>query len=461
MIDELLKSLRSALGAEAVVVGDAVPDQHFRDSSKLLPSPSAALLLPSSTAQVSDCLRICHAAGQRVVVQGGMTGLAGGAVPQPGEIAISLRRMNGVEEVDVDGMCLIAQAGAQLATVQEAANAAGLHCGIDLGSRGSCTIGGNVATNAGGNHVVRYGMTRRNILGLEAVLADGTVVSHLNRMLKNNTGYDWVQLLVGSEGTLAVITRVVLALHPMPRSVQTALCAVADVEALHLLRRRLASQSGRLLTFEAMWREYMGIAIDDLGLRQPFAERPDITVLVEAEGMDTDAFDEFLAGELENETISDALIARSMADRDGLWSYREATYSFDRLRPRTAAYDISVPHNRMADFARDFRARMAGGFPGSKPMFFGHFADGNLHLSIAVDDIDDSLCAKFDKEVYALVSELGGSVSAEHGIGVAKRAYLHLSRSDSELRLMRRLKLALDPTEILNRDRIIQACRYD
>lgn len=461
MTTELLKSLRDALGADAVVVGDAIPDQHFGDASKVPPNPPAALLLPSSTAQVSDCLRICHAAGQRVVVQGGMTGLAGAAVPQPGEIAITLRRMSSVEEVDVDGMCLIAQAGTPLANVQDAAAAAGLYCCIDLGSRGSCTIGGNVATNAGGNHVVRYGMTRRNILGLEAVMADGTVVSHLNRMLKNNTGYDWGQLLIGSEGTLAVITRVVVALHPAPRSVQTALCAVADVEALHLLRQRIASQSGRLLTFEAMWREYMDVAIDDLGLRQPFAERPDITVLVEAEGMDADAFDEFLAGELEGETISDALIARSMADREGLWSYREATYSFDRFRSKTAAYDISVPHNRMADFARDFRSRMADAFPGSKPMFFGHFADGNLHLSIAADEIDDALAAGFDKEVYALVSELGGSVSAEHGIGVAKRPYLHLSRSETELRLMRTLKLALDPSEILNRDRIIQAGQYD
>lgn len=452
----LLQSLSQALGPGGVVTGDAISEKHFCDQSKLAPQPPAALLLPVSTEEVAACLRLCHAAKQPVVVQGGMTGVAGGAIPQPGEFALSLERLTGIEEIDLDGRCMVAKAGTPLAEIQLAASNVGLHCGIDLGSRGSCTIGGNVATNAGGNHVVRYGMTRRNLLGLEAVLADGSVISHLNRMLKDNTGYDWAQLLAGSEGTLAVITRVVVSLHPQPRNVHTALCAVEGVPALHALRKALGAGAGQLLTFEAMWREYMDIAIDGLGLAQPFAARPEITLLVELEGMDEDAFEQLLAAQMENGVIVDAIVARSLADATRLWSFREATYSYARLRPRTAAYDVSIPHNRMEEFVGAFREAIAVGFPAAQPMFFGHFADGNLHLSIAQADLDKETSAGMDTAVYAIIARLGGSVSAEHGIGLAKRSYLSLSRSEDEIRVMRRLKLAMDPAQILNPDRILR-----
>lgn len=453
-MDRLLSLLRGMIGERHVLTGEAIPVGNMRDESKVPPGRPEALLLPASTAEVSGCLRLCHAAGQRVALQGGLTGLAGGAIPQPGEIALSFRRMSGIEEVDPSGRCLVALAGTPLAEVQSAARAAGMECGIDLGSRGSCTIGGNVATNAGGNHVIRYGMTRRNILGLEAVLSDGTVLSHLNRMQKDNTGYDWTQMLVGSEGTLAAITRVVVALHPAPRSIHTALCAVADVPALLALRQALSADV-HLLTFEALWREYMEIALDGLSMRQPFATRPDITVLVEIEGGDEDGFAALLAAAMEDGIIGDAVISRSLADRERLWAYREATYSFGTLRPATAAFDVSLPHNRMADFVDLFRDRMARFFPDARPMFFGHFADGNLHLSIAHDDLTQSLAVRMDDEVYDIVSKLAGSISAEHGIGVAKRPYLHLSRSPEEVALMENMKRAFDPASILNHGRIL------
>ena len=219
----------------------------------MAPCPPGLLILPRDTQEVSQALAICHAHGARIVVQGGMTGLAGGAHPQAGEVALSLERLAGIEEIDTLAGTLTARAGTKLQEIQEAAQAKGFFCGIDLGARGSCTIGGNIATNAGGNQVLRYGMARRNVLGLEAVLADGTVVTSLNKMLKNNAGYDWTQLFIGSEGTLGIVTRVVLGLHPAPRGVRSALLAFSRFEdVLTVLRRFDAALPGRMIVFEAM-----------------------------------------------------------------------------------------------------------------------------------------------------------------------------------------------------------------
>jgi FAD/FMN-containing dehydrogenase len=232
-MSNVIDALVAALGSQ-VRVGADIPSRNHADASGLPPALPKALLLPQTTEDVSTALRICHEYGQPVVTQGGLTGLAGGAHPQGEEIALSLERMSGVEEIDAASATLTALAGTPLAVVQQAADEAGYLCGIDLGARGTCTIGGNAATNAGGNQVLRYGMTRRNVLGLEVVLADGTVIRSLNKMLKNNAGYDWTQLFIGSEGTLGVITRVVIGLHPKNRGIQTALCAVSSFEDARL-----------------------------------------------------------------------------------------------------------------------------------------------------------------------------------------------------------------------------------
>src|SRR3954469_7115519 len=221
-MSNVIDALVAALGSK-IRTGADIPSRNHTDASGLQPAIPQALILPQTTEDVSTALRLCHQHRQAVVTQGGLTGLAGGAHPQTGEIALSLERMNGVEEIDTASATLTALAGTPLAVVQQAADEAGFLCGIDLGARGTCTIGGNIATNAGGNQVLRYGMARRNTLGLEAVLADGTIVRSLNKMLKNNAGYDWTQMFIGSEGTLGVVTRVVLGLHARPEGVQTAL----------------------------------------------------------------------------------------------------------------------------------------------------------------------------------------------------------------------------------------------
>jgi FAD/FMN-containing dehydrogenase len=358
--------------------------------------------------------------------------------------------------VDTASATLTALAGTPLQVVQEAAEAAGLLCGIDLGARGTCTIGGNVATNAGGNQVLRYGMARRNVLGLEVVLADGTVVRSLNKMLKNNAGYDWTQMFIGSEGTLGVVTRVVLGLHPRPEGVATALCATAGMAAtlavLAALERRFA---GGLLVFEGMWRDFIAVATDRLGLPRPFAGDHEMLVLVEAAAGDGDRFEEALAALMEEGLIRDAVIARSGRDRARLWAYRESPYEYHRVFDRLAGFDVSIPRPLLADAVAAMREAVASRWPDAASVHFGHIADSNLHVMVARPGLEAAEKAEVERIVYGIVARFGGSVSAEHGIGRNKRPYLALSRSAPELALMATIKRALDPTGILNRGRVL------
>lgn len=457
----VLDALLNALGAECVLVGGSIPHRNLKDASNARAYPPVALLLPRSTEEVSQCLSICHAHSQKVVVQGGLTGLVGGATPQENEIALSLERMSGVEEIDSDSATMTALAGTPLAIIQSAAAAAGFMCGIDLGARGTCSIGGNVATNAGGNQVLRFGMTRRNVLGLEVVLADGRIVRSLNKMLKNNAGYDWTQLFIGSEGTLGIVTRVVISLHPHPQGLVSALCAVNTFEdALSLLRRVDTRLPGRMLVFEAMWREYMDIAIDRAGLVQPFEKRHEITLLIEAALGDgstpEDAFAEILAEFMEDGLIEDALVAQSGNDRGRFWAYREANYEFGRVLPTGSHFDVSIPLSRMAEAVEMLRQRSRAKWPSSILILYGHLADSNIHLSLCDGSHDDAAGQEMNALVYGIVSEAGGTISAEHGIGVLKQPYLVMSRTSPELELMKAVKDALDPKGILNPDRILR-----
>jgi FAD/FMN-containing dehydrogenase len=426
----------------------------------LQPTAPQALILPQTTEDVATALRICHEHRQPVVTQGGLTGLAGGAHPQAGEIALSLERMSGIEEIDPASATLTALAGTPLAVVQQAADEAGYLCGIDLGARGSCTIGGNIATNAGGNQVLRYGMARRNTLGLEAVLADGTIVRSLNKMLKNNAGYDWTQLFIGSEGTLGVITRVVIGLHPRPQGLQTALCAVSSFEdAVAVLRRFQQAHPGRLLVFEAMWREFMTVATQICGLPPAFEEEHDLTLLIEAdmgeEPAGTEAFSSLLSDFYEQGLIKDAVIAQSRADRNRFWAYRETPYEYGRFLPEEIRFDVSVPLDHMTEAVEHLRQEMPNQYPEAIYVVFGHVADSNIHINVAVKDMTDDTKKGVQKLVYDLVSGLGGSISAEHGIGRIKRPYLSLSRTGPELALMAQIKQTLDPEGILNPGRVL------
>jgi FAD/FMN-containing dehydrogenase len=470
----IVAALQAALGPGQVRTGEAIAERHRTDWSMLPPVLPKALVLARGTADVSTTLRLCHAHGQSVVAQGGMTGLTGGARPGAGDVALSLERLSGVEEVDRDAATLTALAGTPLQVVQEAAAAAGFACGIDLGARGTCTIGGNVATNAGGNTVLRYGTTRQNVRGLEVVLADGTVLTSLNKLMKNTAGYDWTQLFVGSEGTLGVITRVVLALHPRPAGLATAFCAVADFgAALAVLRRMEAALPGRLVAFEAMWRDFASFAAA-AGRAAPLALSAPLYLLIEAAtgsgadgartsndadlaamGTDTGGLERVLGALLEAGALSDAVIAKSEAERRALWAIRETPAEFPRLLPDYIGFDVGIPLRRMTEAVAAVREVVAARWPDATALFYGHVADSNLHVVLGRPGGAPLPVLPVEQAIYPLIAGFGGTISAEHGIGTVKKDFLHLSRTPAELAFMALLRRAIDPAGVLNPGKLI------
>jgi FAD/FMN-containing dehydrogenase len=458
---DILEALRRRLGADQVLVGPAIGERHRVDFSHENPCMPLALVRPATTRDVAAILEECTRFRQRVVVQGGLTGLAGGATPQAGEIAISLERLTGVEEVDDAAQTMTVRAGTPLAVAQQAAADAGYLLPLDLGARGSCTIGGNIATNAGGNQVIRFGMMRNLVLGLEAVLADGTVVSSLNKMLKNNAGYDLKQLFIGTEGTLGIVTRAVLRLWPKLPSKVTALCGLRGfdeaVTLLHDLQHRLG---GRLSAFEAMWSSYFHYVLDhSSSLESPFDERFALYALVEIEGTSHDGdraeLEAALVAALGAGTIADAALAQSERETKTFWAIRDAIGDITPTLQPLLAFDVSLELGSMKAFLATLDAEFSR-FPDPVTnLVFGHIGDSNLHLAVTTHSARDleRLC----EIVYGTVGAHGGSISAEHGVGTLRRDYLRHSRTAAEIELMRRLKRALDPNGILNADRVLPA----
>ena len=349
---------------------------------------------------------------------------------------------------EMDGVAVI-QAGAVLQTVQEKLAAQGFLFPLDLGARGSCTIGGNVATNAGGINVLRYGMIRNSVLGLEAVLADGTVVSSMNQMLKNNTGYDLKQLFIGSEGTLGVITRVVVKLSPLPKSRQTALLATESFDSVvKLLKGMQSDLAGTLSAYEVMWNDYFSAVTREGAHISPIARDYPYYILVEAEGAhpetDDARFQRFLEDRLEAGEIVDAVIPKSQSERAALWTIRE---DFESLLP-AYLYDVSLPIRSMTEYVERLTIAFAEWRADAEFVVFGHIADGNLHIFAWPHD-DASNHERVDTIVYECLDGLHGSISAEHGIGMDKKAWLGHTRSIEEIEIMKGLKQLLDPDSIL------------
>lgn len=444
----LLEQLRDLLGEKGV----------REEADDILPD---VILKPSGTEQVAQVLQLCSEAGQALVPLGGKTGLANGHFETGGEFGLSLERMNAIEEIDTANRTMTVQAGCVLQVAAEAAEEHDLLLPLDLGARGSATVGGNVATNAGGNMVIRYGMTRDMVLGLEVVLADGTVVSNLNKMLKNNTGYDLRQWFIGAEGTLGVITRVVLRLRPQPKSQNTALLAVEDFSSVAALLRYLDSHTaGTLCAFEVMWPEFYDFVTREGSLHKPpLPHGSGHYVVVETRGSEPEAdaerFQAVLAGAMEEGLVDDAVLAQSQAERNAIWEIRDDVLSFFSLGP-FIPFDISVTIDRMEAFVEDIRAAMAQ-HDDRICVFFGHLGDGNLHVNLGNTNFENFDHEAIQELLYGTVEKYAGSVSAEHGIGLSKREQLHRSRSDPELQLMMSLKKMLDPKNILNPNKIFPA----
>jgi FAD/FMN-containing dehydrogenase len=426
------------------------------------------LLRPANTAEVAALLQLCHAHQLPVVPQGGNTGLVGAGVPDgSGRLAVlSLARLNRIREVDPLNDTITAEAGCVLEAVQNAAAEVGRLLPLSLGAQGSCQIGGNIASNAGGVNVLRYGMARALVLGLEVVLADGRIWDGLRSLRKDNTGYDLKQLFIGAEGTLGVITAAVLRLVPRPRERQTAWLALASpqaaVELLALFRERLGETVG---SFELLAGGCVELVLRYLpGARAPLARSAPWYVLAEvawplAEGLGAE-LEQVLEEAMRRALIQDGVIAASETQRTALWALRENPTEAMAREGMVLRHDIAVPVARVPDLIERAAAALERAVPGVRIMPFGHVGDGNIHYNLLQprDMAGDDFHARRDEVqgiVFDVVEALGGSISAEHGIGRAKRAELARRKSPVELALMRALKASLDPKGILNPGAVI------
>ncbi|MBN8477326.1 FAD-binding oxidoreductase [Sulfuritalea sp.] len=456
----LTDSLRQLVGENAVL--DAA-DVATRSAGYLRPDnlKAAALVRPANTDEVSRVMRWCCENNIGVVTHGGLTGLVHGGDAKPDEIILSLERMRAIEDIDPVQRTATVQAGVVLQALQEAVDEHGLAFPLDLGARGSATLGGNAAVNAGGNRVIRYGMTREMVLGIEAVMADGTIVSSLNRLIKNNAGYDLKHLFIGSEGTLGIITRLVLRLRERPTTTNMAFVGIDSFAAVASFLKHIDSAlGGTLSAFEVMWQPFYRLVTTAPAKGQPpIAQDYRYYVLVESQGadreLDTQRFNGAMESAFESGLIVDAAISQSEADCQAFWALRDDVEQVLH-GGLPVVFDISLPIGEMENFADDLRAALPGAIGDHKLWIFGHLGDGNLHVIVQVKP-QDYLASrpKIEALVYTPLAAFRGSVSAEHGIGLEKKAYLKVSRSENEIALMRTLKTALDPKGILNPGKVL------
>ncbi|MBI1377904.1 MAG: FAD-binding protein [Frankiales bacterium] len=436
--------LAAVVGEEHVLTDPGLVAPHVVDWSRRFGGPALAVVRPADTAQVAAVVRRCARDRVPLLPQGGNTGLVGGSVPGPdgpAPVIVSTRRLTRLDPVDALQGQVTVGAGVLLADVQRHARAAGWEYGVDLAARDSATIGGTIGTNAGGIRVCCYGMTRRQVVGIEAVLPDGSVVEHLAGLPKDNTGYDLVGLLVGSEGTLGVVTAARLALVRPPLASSVALVAVRDADDALALVDRAVPTGVRLLAAEILDAAMLRHVVEVSGLPMPVADDAAHVLLVETESAERGE----VALNLPDDR--DAIVAVDAVDRARLWSYRERAAEAASALGVPHRFDVSVPLGGWDAFVADMKQRLASVDDVAEVLVFGHLADGNLHVEVLGPDPEDE---RSDAVVLRTVADHGGSISAEHGVGRAKAPYLHLTRSPQEIAAMRAVKSAFDPHGLFN-----------
>ena len=423
------------------------------------------MLRPRTANEVSQIVKACASSGVAIVPQGGNTSMCGGAVPDASgeQVILSLSRMNKVVDVDAANFSMVVEAGCILANAQDAARSAGRYLALSLAAEGTCQVGGNIATNAGGMNVGRYGTARSLVLGLQVVLADGTIVDSLRSLRKDTAGFDLKQLFIGSEGTLGIITAASLRLYPDPGDLSTALMGIESAAAaVDLIGSLKVTLDDRIESFELVSRRVFGLVekhIPDAKL--PFdAEYPWYVLIETATGADPELLENALAEEAERGQILDAVIAKNETEAAALWRLRHSISEAERQDGKALKHDISVPLSKMQEFLEKGDRLLAERYSEARLVAFGHVGDGNLHYNVVLprELTDEDWLAQGEqvtRGVYDLVKSLGGSFSAEHGVGQAKKAWLAEYRGGAELDLMRRLKDALDPANILNPGKVI------
>lgn len=462
---ELIAKFRAIVGDKYAVTDAADIAPYVTEERDLFHGRSPLVLRPGSTAEVSDICKLATAHKIALVPQGGNTGLVGGQTPHNGEVVISLRRLDKIREVDAASNTMTCEAGVVLQIAQQRAASVDRLFPLSLGAEGSCTIGGNLSTNAGGTAALAYGVAREMALGLEVVLADGRILNGLSKLKKDNTGYNLRNLFIGAEGTLGIITAATLKLFPKPRAVETAYVGLQSPEqALKLLSISQNEAAGSLTSFELL----ADIAVDfsirhSIDVRDPLTSKYPWYVLMELSSSRDDARDALeaiLAKGMEDGIVDDAVIAANLSQRAAFWKLRDEMSAAQKPEGGSIKHDISVPVAAVPAFIEEANAAMAKLIPGSRPVPFGHLGDGNIHYNVSQPiggNAADFLARwhEVNAVVFAIVLRMGGSISAEHGIGVLKRDELPDVKDKVAIELMRGIKAMLDPLGIMNPGKVL------
>ena len=467
-MNDLVTELRQLLGERNVLIAADDVAPYCTDWRGRYSGSALCVALPGNTDEVAAVVRACVAAGVAgvpMVPQGGNTGLCGGATPQGGEVVVNLRRMNRIRGIDPDNNSITVDAGCTLHAVQEAAKTADRLFPLSLAAEGSASIGGNLATNAGGVQVLRYGNARELTLGLEVVLADGRIWNGLRALRKDNTGYDLKHLFIGAEGTLGLITAATLKLFPRPRAQATAWVAVPDPAAAVRLLARLRDAAGDNVTaFEIVGRPALELVLRHIpNARDPLAGKPAWQVLIELSGTRGDlsaSLEQALQEAAADGLVDDAALAASEAQTAALWALRENVSEAQKIEGVSIKHDIAVPVSRIAEFIARADAALLRAFPQVRIVCFGHIGDGNLHYNQSRPDVQSNVefiaqTGAVNRIVHDLVHELGGSISAEHGLGQLKREEVLRYKSQTEMDMMRSVKQALDPRGLMNPGKLL------
>ena len=463
---DLLARFAAIVGEKYAITDPQAQAPYLLEMRDMFRAHTPVVLRPGSVAEVSEIVKLANETSTAIVPQGGNTGLVGGQVPLHGEVLLSLNRLDRVREVDPISNTMTCEAGVTLMRAREAAAGADRLYPQLLPSEGTCTIGGNLSTNAGGTAALAHGIARSHALGIEVVLADGRVLDNLNKLKKDNTGYDLKNLFIGAEGTLGIITAAVLRLVPRPRSVETAFAGVTSPEAaLELLGLATERTAGGVTSFELMAR--MGVETvlkHAAGCRDPLAAVHPWYVLIELSSQARaglrEQLEEILAEGLERGLVTDAAVADSLDQAKMFWRIREMFGETQRYLGGSVKHDISVPVAAVPEFIREANAAVVALIPGCRPLPFGHLGDGNIHYNVSqpVGADKDEFLKRWDEvnaAVFGVVAKLHGSISAEHGIGVLKRDMLPKVKDPVALDLMRTLKRTLDPKGILNPGKVL------
>jgi len=461
MNDDIILELRNALGENNCLTGDQLISRYVHIWKMNEGLQAKCVVLPLTTDDVSMIMKICDKYNQHVVVHGGLTNLVGSTETIGDEVVIAMERLNKVEEVDVGSRTITAQAGVILEHIIDSADANDLLFPMNFGAKGSAQIGGVVSTNAGGLKVFKYGMTRNLVLGLEAVLPNGTIVSSLKKIIKDNAAYDIKQLFIGSEGTLGIVTKVVLRLVEKPKSRVSGLVGLNDYsKVVSLLKYLDKSLGGNLSSFELIWgRTYKMMTSPPATNKPPIPHGYKYYVLFESLGShqekDAKHFETVVTQAMELGLFEDGTIAQNSSDLNWFWNIREDVHVIASQCDNDQHFDISLPIPLIGEYVDDVLSKLddSPNVQGAYP--FGHVADGNIHFIVGKEEQTQELINHVNDIIYAPLSSKGGSVSAEHGIGLHKKRYLQLCRSEEEIALMKALKMSLDPQNLLNRGKVL------